>query len=157
MNSSSFELGTRQTALELISTLAEANTKQVRDQQETLKNNFLPALFQMMTQVEDEDDLAAWADKPEEEILGKNDAASIAAEALERLSDILGEKTILACSSALIFQGAQRQDSWQHRAASFMFLGMISESCGKKLKKDFDDSIKLIAIGLQDAHPRVRF
>lgn len=57
----------------------------------------------MMTQVDDEDDLAAWADKPEEEILGKNDAASIAAEALERLSDILGEKTILACSSALIF------------------------------------------------------
>lgn len=49
MSSSSFELGTRQTALELISTLAEANTKLVRDQHETLKNNFLPALFLMMT------------------------------------------------------------------------------------------------------------
>jgi hypothetical protein len=53
--------------------------------------------------VEDEDDLQAWADKPEEEVLGKNDACSIAADALERLADILGEKTVLGCASALIF------------------------------------------------------
>ncbi len=56
-----------------------------------------------MTQVEDEDDLQGWADKPEEEVLGKNDACSIAADALERLADILGEKSVLACASAIIF------------------------------------------------------
>ena len=57
----------------------------------------------MMTQVEDEDDLQGWADKPEEEMLGKSDACSIAADALERLADILGEKSVLACASAIIF------------------------------------------------------
>jgi hypothetical protein len=52
----------------------------------------------MMTQVEDADDLQAWAEKPEEEILGKSDSASIAAEALERISEHLGEKTVLNCT-----------------------------------------------------------
>jgi len=57
----------------------------------------------MMTQVPDVDDLQAWATTAEEEIHGRNDAASVASEALERLADILGEKTMLACSSALIY------------------------------------------------------
>ena len=56
----------------------------------------------MMTQVEDEDDLQAWADKPEEEVLARNDDSSVASEALERIADNLGEKTIMACSGSLI-------------------------------------------------------
>lgn len=56
----------------------------------------------MMTQVDDEDDLDAWANKAEEEILAKNDISSIAAEALERLADVLGEKTIMAASAKII-------------------------------------------------------
>jgi hypothetical protein len=38
-----------------------------------------------------------------------------------------------------------------------MFLGMISEACSKKFKKDFNDTVKLIAVGLVDNHARVRF
>ena len=83
--------------------MVEANAKLLRDQQAALKDNFFPALFIMMTQVDDADDLNAWATTPEEEIHGRNDAASVASEALERLSDLLGEKTMLACTSTLIF------------------------------------------------------
>jgi hypothetical protein len=66
----------------------------------------------MLTQVEFADDLQAWATTPEEEIHGRNDAASVASEALERLADLLGEKTMLACSSALIFQGTNNKENW---------------------------------------------
>lgn len=114
-------------------------------------------MFLMLTQVEDEDDLEAWANKPEEEIHGKDDASSIAAEALERMSDLLGQNCMLNCSSALIFQGVNNKESWQMRQAGFIFLGMMSEACGKKFKKDFNDTVKLIAQGLTDEHPRVRF
>jgi hypothetical protein len=112
MKTANFELATRQTALEIVSTLAEGNPTLVRQQKDNLKDNFLPALFLMMTQVENEDDEAAWAAKAEEEILGKDDSASIAAEALDRIASILGEKTMMACSSALIFQAVNNQDSW---------------------------------------------
>lgn len=66
-----------------------------------------------MTQVEDEDDLQSWAEKPEEEVLGKNDPCSIAADALERLAEILGEKSVLACASGIIFQAVNNKDIWQ--------------------------------------------
>ena len=48
----------------------------------------------MMTRkdITNEEELKAWADEPEEEILAKNDVASVAAEALERISGHLGEK-----------------------------------------------------------------
>ena len=83
----------------------------------------------MMTQVDDADDLNAWATTPEEEIHGRNDAASVASEALERLSDLLGEKTMLACTSTLIFQSTNNKENWQYRQAGFTFLGMIAEAC----------------------------
>ena len=38
-----------------------------------------------------------------------------------------------------------------------MFLGMIAEACAKKFKKDYHDTVKLVASGLIDQHPRVRF
>lgn len=57
MKTDTFDLSTRQSALEIISTLVEANPKLVRDQQASLKDNFFPALFLMMTQVEFADDL----------------------------------------------------------------------------------------------------
>lgn len=56
----------------------------------------------MMTQVDDVDDLTAWAEKPEEEVLGKNDLASVAAEALERISEHLGNKTTISCTGTTI-------------------------------------------------------
>jgi hypothetical protein len=145
MKTNQFETTTRQSALELVSTLAEANAKMIRDQSKTLQEHFFPAVFVMLTQVEDEDDLQAWADKPEEEIHGKDDASSIAAEALERLADLLGQNTMINCTSALIFQGVNNKDSWQYRQAGFQFLGMIAEACGKKFKKEFNDTVKLIA------------
>lgn len=111
----------------------------------------------MMTQVEDADDLQAWADKPEEEILTKNDPASIAAEALERIAEYLGEKTTIACSSSIIHEAVSNTGDWKVRQAGYMYLGMIAESCHKTFKKNLDDTIRMSARGLVDEHPRVRY
>ena len=49
----------------------------------------------MITQPELEDDIQEWAEKPEEQVTGKQDPASVATEALERISSQIGEKTAI--------------------------------------------------------------
>lgn len=100
MKATTFDESTRQTALEIISTISEQAPKMLRNQSDCLKEHFFPAIFMMLVEVED--NIADWAAQDEEEIHGKDDISSIAAEALDRLSDILGEKTMLACSTQII-------------------------------------------------------
>lgn len=107
--------------------------------------------------MEDEDDLDAWANKAEEEVLAKNDISSVAAEALERLADVLGEKTIMASSAKIIQEAVSNQGSWQFRQAGYLYLGMIAESCKKTFKKNIDETIAMVARGIIDEHPRVRY
>jgi len=129
MKTASFDNATRQTALELVSTLAEQSAKMLRAQQDTLKQHFFPAIFIMLTEVED--NMADWLAEEEADVHGKEGISDVASEALERLADQLGEKTMVACSSHLIMEGCAKADSWQYRQAGFVFLGMISEACEK--------------------------
>jgi len=66
----------------------------------------------MLIEVEDQDDINAWAVQDEEEVHGKDNISSIAAEALERMADILGEKTMLGASTQVIVEGINKADSW---------------------------------------------
>lgn len=95
----------------------------------------------MMTQPDFEDDLQEWADQPFENRTGKDDPSSVAQDALERLADRLGERTIIQCSSQLIFEAVNNQNSWQFRQAGFTFLGLIAESCDKTFKKEIQPTI----------------
>ena len=99
MKNTDFEDGPRQSALEIITSLSEVHAKALKDQAENLKTRFFPALLIMMTQLENQDDLEAWFEVPEEDIIASNDLASHAAESLERLADRIGEKTTLACTT----------------------------------------------------------
>jgi len=66
----------------------------------------------MLTSVEFEDDEAAWADKPEEDVLASNDPSSVAAEAISRMADDLGEKVTIACTSQVIAECVNNAASW---------------------------------------------
>ena len=57
----------------------------------------------------------------------------------------------------LIHESVNNKTNWEFRAMGFMFLGMIAESCTKTFKKNLDDTIRMNAMGLIDAHPIVRF
>ena len=110
----------------------------------------------MMTQLENEDDLEAWFEVPEEDIIASNDLASHAAESLERLADRIGEKTALACTTQLINESIKHAD-WKVRHAGFVALAMISEPCEKSFRKNIDEIVKMMAPGLVDEHARVRY
>ena len=102
MNNTQFENGTRTSALELISTLAESMAGILRKHPDDLKTNFFPALAKMMSEIENADDIEAWYKEEDTELQSKNDPASVAADSLQRISVFIGEKTTLACSTELI-------------------------------------------------------
>jgi importin-5 len=61
-----FEDSTRQSALEIITTLAENMPPALRKHQEELKTSLFPALAYMMTEIDD--DLEGWLAEEETEI-----------------------------------------------------------------------------------------
>lgn len=64
------------------------------------KTMFLPALFQMLTEVED--DMNAWNETVDEKEVGNTDPFNTAVNAINRVANDLGEKTILAVSTNFI-------------------------------------------------------
>ena len=56
----------------------------------------------MMTELEFADDVDAWYEAEDEDVREKEDPCSIASESLYRVSCVLGEKTVLHCTSALL-------------------------------------------------------
>lgn len=130
MKNREFEDGTRQSALEIVLSLAENLGGMLRKHQTDLKDHFFPALAYMMTEVDNADDLEAWYAEEDTEMQTKNDPASVAAESLQRASVYLGEKTTLACSADLV-KAAIGSADWKEQFMGFRYLGMISEACKK--------------------------
>jgi len=156
MKNKDFEDATRQSALEIIQTMAEENPKMLKSLQGKVQSELFPAIAIMLTCCSHQDDLQEWADEPETEILAKNDPASVAAEALLDISSALGDKITIVASSQIINEALKRSE-WQYRQAGFLFLAMIAESCAKIIKKNLDEIFALLAGGLTDEHPRVRY
>ena len=102
MKNKDFEDGTRESALEIIISVAEAHPKLLKENIETMKSQFFPSLCVMMTKLENEDDLDAWYKEEEEDIFLNNDIASHAAESLERLTQKVGESMTIQCCTQLI-------------------------------------------------------
>ena len=56
----------------------------------------------MMTELEYVDDINAWYEAEDEDVREKEDPSSIASESLYRISCVLGEATVLKCTSSLL-------------------------------------------------------
>jgi importin-5 len=153
MKNKEFEDKTRQSALELLSSVAEGTPKLLKDNQEEMKTQFYPALMVMITCLPLEDDLADWLKEDEEE---RNDISSRASETLNALAEHLGEKMTIACTTQLINE-LVKNESWQCKVAGYVALGMISETCQKSFKSNLEEILKMISPGILDAHIRVRF
>ena len=83
----------------------------------------------MLAQPLYQDSLEEWNEYVEEEVQARNDVASVAADAVNRIASFLGEKTILASTTNIIKEAISQADSWQLRQAGYLFLGMISDTC----------------------------
>jgi hypothetical protein len=101
MTQKNFENGTRSAATEVILALSREMPASIRKLEET-KNMLLPALFQMLTEVEE--DMDTWAESTDEKeaAVGNTDPYNVAVNAINCISTDLGEKTVLIPFTALI-------------------------------------------------------
>lgn len=105
-----FEEGTRSQAAEVVLTLASQSPATLRKLKEA-KTLFFPALVQMLTECEEDDEV--WAETIDEDETG-NDAHSAAISGLTRFSLDMKENFILDASKA-VFQESLTHADWKVR------------------------------------------
>jgi hypothetical protein len=95
----------------------------------------------MLTDVEE--DLETWAETPEEkDSVGNTAPNSVAINAINCISNDLGEKSIMAPCTALI-QQCVKSAAWQQRQAGYMMMGLIAEACKESMKKSMGEAMQL--------------
>ncbi|KAF9428919.1 hypothetical protein BGZ94_000530 [Podila epigama] len=147
-----FEDRIRQSALELLLTLAECSPALVR-KVENYASTIVPVALEMMTEIEDEKEWYACDGSEEDD----NDANYILGEhALDRLARALGGKTILPVSFTYIPQMLE-SESWQARHSSLMAISAIAEGCARIMEEKLLRIVTMVLPFLTDSHPRVRF
>ncbi|KAF7725557.1 hypothetical protein EC973_009512 [Apophysomyces ossiformis] len=148
----SFEDGTRQMALELLLTIAEAAPGMAR-KTPNFASETIPVAMEMMTDIEDDgswyitDDLDE-DDNEENYVMGES--------TMDRLARALGGKAVLPVSFQYIPQMLQSSE-WQQRRAALMAISSIGEGCVKVMKPELGNIIQMILPSFTDAHPRVRY
>lgn len=149
-----FEDNTRSSSKEILLALADKAPALVRKIKE-VKTHFYPALFEMITEVSD-DDLEEWAKEKDEEEVTRTDPHGVAREALVRFSRTIGEKVTVEASSELIKNSIVDAD-WKRRQAGYYYLGYIAEACKAIFSKNLEETMKMAAAGVVDEHPRVQY
>jgi len=151
----SFENGTRSAATEVVLALSREMPASLRKLEET-KSMLLPALVQMLTEVEE--DMDTWAETTDEKEaeVGSTDPYNVAINAINCISTDLGEKTVLLPFSVLI-QNCIKSQRWQERQAGYMIMGLISEACKESMSKNMAEAMNMACMGVVDENVRVRY
>ncbi|KAI9310005.1 armadillo-type protein, partial [Dichotomocladium elegans] len=147
-----FEDRTRQTALELLLTLAEAAPAMVR-KVPNFASEIIPVAMEMLTDMEDDSSWYTTDDLEEDD----NEENYVMGEStLDRIARTIGGKFVVPVSFQYIPQMLQSGE-WQQRRGALMAISSIGEGCVKMMKPELGNIIQMIIPYLKDPHPRVRY
>ncbi|KAG0008239.1 hypothetical protein BGZ80_003661, partial [Entomortierella chlamydospora] len=150
---------TRQSALELLLTLAECSPNMIRKSAPDFAATLVPVALELMTELgEDEDEEnQEWytTDDLDEEDQEENHV--IGEHAMDRLARALGGKAMLPVSFSYIPQMLSPGQKWQSRHAALMAVSAIAEGCAKNMEVELGKIIQMVLPFLRDPHPRVRY
>ncbi|KAF9394692.1 hypothetical protein CPC16_010607 [Podila verticillata] len=143
---------TRQSALELLLTLAECAPGMVRKVPD-YTTTIVPVALEMMTELEEDEDWYTTDDLDE----GDNDENYVIGEhAMDRLARALGGKAMLPVSFVYIPQ-MLANENWKARHAALFAVSAIGEGCVRIMEAELGKIINMILPFLRDPHPRVRY
>ena len=147
---------TRQLASEFLITLAEAREKAPGMMRKL--PDFAPRLFQSMVSflldIEDEDE---WHSALEtHENAGEGELYDVGQDCLDRLAIAIGGKTIMPLAGQVL-PVLLKDEDWRKRHAVLITLAQIAEGCQKVLLTQISSAVDCCCMGVQDAHPRVRW
>eukprot|EP00898_Chlorokybus_atmophyticus_P005983 jgi/Chlat1/6386/Chrsp44S05759 len=149
------EEGTRQLAVEMVVTLAEARDKApglVRRQQGAVARLF-ECLMGLLTNVEDDE---SWHAADDESADDESPGFQVGQEGLDRLAMALGGSAVLPVAAAVLpkFLGSPQ---WQHRHAALLALAQIAEGCSRIMTQQLGAVVGWVLASFSDPHPRVRW
>ncbi|KAJ3017191.1 hypothetical protein HKX48_003673 [Thoreauomyces humboldtii] len=152
MKDEDLEMTTRQTALEVLLTLAEGAPGMMR-KHASFCQSVIPVLLQWMSNLEENE---AWfnSDDTEEEDVESDDI--VGGEAFDRIARALGGKSVLPITFSLIPSMLASED-WRKRHGALMTISAIGEGCAKIMEAELLNVLTLILPHLRDPHPRVQW
>ncbi|KAI9141287.1 armadillo-type protein [Paraphysoderma sedebokerense] len=147
------ENSTRQTALELLLSIADAAPSMVRKQTPNFCQEVIPICFQMMAELDDD---PSWATTDDLEDDDETENYVVGEQAMDRIARSLGGKSVIPVSFALIPQMLGSQ-AWQQRHAALMAVSAIGEGCQKFMEPELGKVLQMIIPFIRDPHIRVRY
>ena len=150
-----FQNSIRECALELVYSLAKSSPSSIKKSTQ-FKSVFLPLLFNLLLEIDYENDEKGWEKNIEE---NENDADEMfygVRDSFDRLAVDLGGDFVMGCTAEYIKKFLNSQN-WIEVHAAFIAMGYLSEGCKEDFSKNLKEFLQFISNGLVHQHPRVRY
>ena len=145
----------RECALELVYSLCK-NSPSIIKKSTNFKKLFLPLLFSLLLEVDNENDINTWEKHVDEDENDADEMFYAVRDGFERLALDLGDDYFTSATADYLKKFLSSQN-WIEQHAAFNVLAYMCEGCKKSFTKNLKEVLQFISTGLTNSHPRVRF
>lgn len=145
----------RECALELVYSLAK-NAHSAIKKSEVFKTVFLNLLFNLMKEVDNENNLEQWEKNIEESEDDFDEMFYGVRDSFERLSTDLGGDFFMSLTADYI-KNYLKSQNWIEVHAAYTAMAFMSEGCKESYEKNIKELLEYISTGLVHSHSRVRY
>ena len=150
-----FQNQIRECSLELVYSLAKSTPSAIKKSQQ-FKSTFIPLLFSLMLEVDNENDEKKWEKNMEEDEAESDEMFYAVRDSFDRLSLDLGGDYFMGATAEYIKKYLASQN-WVEVHAAFTAMAFMSEGCKDSYSKNLKEFLQYISNGLVHQHPRVRY
>ena len=150
-----FQNQIRECALELVYSLAKSTPSSIK-KSANFQNVFLPLLFNLMLEIDNENDDAKWEKNIEENEEDRDEMFYAVRDSFDRLATDLGGDYFMSATSDYIKKFMNSQN-WIEVHAAYTAMAYMSEGCKDSFSKNLKEFLQFISTGLLHKHPRVRY
>ena len=145
----------RECALELVYSLAKSSPSSIKKAGQ-FKQVFIPLLFNLLLEVDNENDEKKWEKNIEENEAEFDEMFYAVRDSFDRLALDLGGDYFMGVTAENIKKFLSSQN-WVEVHAAFTAMAYMSEGCKDSFSKNIKESLQFINTGLTHQHPRVRY
>ena len=145
----------RECALELVYSLAKSTPSSIKKSGQ-FKQLFIPLLFNLMLEVDNENDEKKWEKNIEENEAEFDEMFYAVRDSFDRLALDLGGDYFMGATAEYIKKYLS-SSNWVEVHAAFTAMAYMSEGCKDSYSKNIKELLQFINTGLTHQHPRVRY
>ena len=150
-----FQNQIRECALELVYSLAKSSASAIK-KSANFKNIFIPLLFNLMLEIDNENDDMKWEKNYEENEEDRDEMFYAVRDSFDRLAVDLGGDFFMACTADYI-KKFMNSANWIEVHAAYTAMAFMSDGCKDSFSKNLKEFMQFISTGLIHKHPRVRY